>query len=174
MLPVITKVQSSTVLPGQTPFQLLKLEFAPGTAVKLIEVPDAKELPSGDCVIVPEPTTEVASVSCGCTGIPSPASGIANVPAFALVAIRSVAARSPNARGAKSTDTVHDAPIWIALQLPETVKSAGFAPPIVIPLMFNVAEAVVALEIVKVCGGLVLPTTVLGNARLDCEKLTMG
>jgi hypothetical protein len=49
MLPVILNEQIATELPGHTPVQFVKLEFAPGTAVKAIAVFGAKDVPVGVC-----------------------------------------------------------------------------------------------------------------------------
>jgi len=46
------------------PDQLVNVAPVPGTAVSVIGVPDANEVPVGDCVIVPGPLTVVVSVYC--------------------------------------------------------------------------------------------------------------
>ena len=49
VLPVIANVQISTMLPGHTPVQLVNVEFVPGTAVKVIVVFAANDVPVGVC-----------------------------------------------------------------------------------------------------------------------------
>jgi hypothetical protein len=54
------------VLPAHAPpLQLVNVAPALGTAVNVIAVPDANEVPVGDCVTVPGPFTAVVSVNCG-------------------------------------------------------------------------------------------------------------
>jgi hypothetical protein len=60
---LIANVQTGFVLVlAHTPDQLVKVSPEVGTAVSVIEVPDANEVPVGDCVIVPGPLTVVVSV----------------------------------------------------------------------------------------------------------------
>lgn len=59
----ITNVQTGFELPAHAPAQLLNMAPAFGTAVNVIEVPEAKLVPAGDCIIVPGPETFVASVT---------------------------------------------------------------------------------------------------------------
>jgi hypothetical protein len=57
------KVHVALVLPAHAPpFQLVNVAPVFGTAVKVIAVPEANEVPLGDCVIVPGPLTAVVSV----------------------------------------------------------------------------------------------------------------
>jgi hypothetical protein len=46
---LIAKVQTGFVLPAHAPDQLVKVEFASGTAVRVIEVPELKLVPEGVC-----------------------------------------------------------------------------------------------------------------------------
>ena len=46
---LIAKVQTGFALPAHGPVQLVNVEFAVGTAVKVMEVPEAKLLPVGVC-----------------------------------------------------------------------------------------------------------------------------
>ena len=46
---VSAKVHTALVLPGQAPAQLVNVAFAPGTAVRVIDVPEAKLVPDGVC-----------------------------------------------------------------------------------------------------------------------------
>jgi hypothetical protein len=51
------------VLPAHAPpLQLVNVAPEPGTAVNVIAVPDANEVPAGDCVTVPGPVAVVVSV----------------------------------------------------------------------------------------------------------------
>ena len=51
------------------PDQLVNVAPVFGTAVNAIAVPDANEVPVGDCVIVPGPLTVVASVYCAAANV---------------------------------------------------------------------------------------------------------
>jgi hypothetical protein len=55
-------VQTGLVLAAQAPVQLVKVAFAPGTAVNVMDVPALKLAPVGDWVMEPGPTTLVVSV----------------------------------------------------------------------------------------------------------------
>jgi hypothetical protein len=46
---VIANVHTGFVLPAHAPAQLPNIAFAPGTAVNVIDVPDAKLVPAGNC-----------------------------------------------------------------------------------------------------------------------------
>ena len=59
---LIANVHTAFVLPAQAPAQFTNVAPEFGTAVSVIEVPLANEVPVGDCVIVPGPLTFVASV----------------------------------------------------------------------------------------------------------------
>ena len=59
---LIENVQAAFVLPAQAPAQFTNVAPEFGTAVSVIEVPEANEVPLGDCVIVPGPLAFVASV----------------------------------------------------------------------------------------------------------------
>lgn len=61
VFPVIEKLQVALALPLQAPDHDVNDEFAFGTAVKVIEVSGANEVPEGDCWIVPGPTALVES-----------------------------------------------------------------------------------------------------------------
>jgi hypothetical protein len=59
---LIANVHTAFVLPAQAPAQFTNVAPEFGTAVIVIEVPEANEVPLGDCVIVPGPLTLVVSV----------------------------------------------------------------------------------------------------------------
>jgi hypothetical protein len=59
---LIENVHTAFVLPAQAPAQFTNVAPLDGTAVSVIEVPEANDVPLGDCVIVPGPLTLVASV----------------------------------------------------------------------------------------------------------------
>ena len=60
---LIANVHTGFVLElAHTPDQLVNVSPVEGTAVSVIDVPDANEVPVGDCVIVLGPLTVVASV----------------------------------------------------------------------------------------------------------------
>ena len=59
---LIENVQTAFVLPAQAPAQFTNVAPEFGTAVSVIEVPEANEVPLGACVIVPGPLAFVASV----------------------------------------------------------------------------------------------------------------
>jgi hypothetical protein len=63
---LIANVHVATLLPLHAPpDHAVNAAFAPGTAINVIDVPLANDVPLGVCVIVPDPTTAVASVYFG-------------------------------------------------------------------------------------------------------------
>ena len=62
VLALSAKVQTGLVLAEHAPVQLVNVAFAAGTAVSVMDVPELKVTPVGDCVIVPGPLTVVVSV----------------------------------------------------------------------------------------------------------------
>jgi hypothetical protein len=64
VLAEILKVQVVLLPLHAPPDQLVNVAPVFGTAVSMIEVPDANEVPVGDCVMVPGPLTVVVSVYC--------------------------------------------------------------------------------------------------------------
>jgi len=64
------KAHAAFVLPAHAPpLQFVNVAPVFGTAVKVIDVPDANEVPVGDCVIVPGPLTAVVSVYCAAANV---------------------------------------------------------------------------------------------------------
>jgi hypothetical protein len=118
---------------AQAPPQFEKV--APGfeTAVRFTVVLFANDVPAGDCVIVPGPTTLVENVNFVTVVTPVPVN-VAPVSDPPGPLIPSVAARPPKACGANVTVIEHDDPtaIGAAVQLLVAEKSPGFEPPIVI------------------------------------------
>jgi hypothetical protein len=67
---VMLNVQVVLVLPAHAPpDQLVNVAPEFGTAVSVIAVPDANEVPVGDCVVVPGPVAVVVSVYCGAANV---------------------------------------------------------------------------------------------------------
>jgi hypothetical protein len=69
VLALIANVQTELVLAAHAPDQLVKDAFAAGTAVSVIDVPELKLAPVGDCVIVPGPLTVVVRVYCAAANV---------------------------------------------------------------------------------------------------------
>jgi hypothetical protein len=69
VLALIANVQTELVLAAHAPDQLVKDAFAAGTAVSVIDVPELKLAPVGDCMIVPGPLTVVVSVYCAAANV---------------------------------------------------------------------------------------------------------
>jgi hypothetical protein len=65
----IANVHTGLLLVAHAPAQLVNVAFVFGTAVSVMDVPDANEVPVGDCVIVPGPLTVVVSVYCAAANV---------------------------------------------------------------------------------------------------------
>jgi hypothetical protein len=113
--------------------QFTKDEFALGASVTVMVVLFAKDVPVGDCVMVPGPTTLVENVNfvTVVTSVPVNVAPVSDPPGPLIL---SVAARPPKACGANVIVIEHDNPAAIGanVQLLVAEKSPGFVPPIVI------------------------------------------
>lgn len=133
-----------------------------GTAVKFTVVLFAKDVPVGDCVIVPGPVTLVEKVNFVTVVTPVPVScAPTSAPLGPLML--SVAARPPKACGVKITVTEHDDPAGAGdVQVFICEKSPGFEPPSVIEDTVMGPVALAPFSSVKVNGD-EDPVAVSGN-----------
>ena len=126
------KVHGPVKTCGQTPPQLTKDEFALGASVRVMVVLLAKDVPVGDCVMVPGPLTTVVNEYLVTVVTAVPVTVASTAPAFVAKSRR--AARLPRACGVNVMVIEQKAPAAMgALQLFVCEKSPGFEPMNVTP-----------------------------------------
>ena len=134
------------VLPAHwVPDQLVNCALAAGEAARVTVVLFGKDVPEGDWVMVPSPTTAVVRVNFVSEVTPEPTSCAIGPVLDSLSVAESEAARLPVACGMNVTVIEHEAPTGMGAEVQESVseKSAGFEPAKVNPVITSgaVAEA---------------------------------